>query len=98
MPRRLPNRYGRRGHRRVGERARSDADMVRACLRIPEYRGTAVGTEMKLDFAPRVAGTHVDLARPLDVHLLLREKGDDAEGRAGLPLARHAMTDAHTRG
>src|SRR6516162_4056959 len=95
MPRSLPNRYRRPGHQRVGERARSDADMVRADLRIPEHRGAAIGAEMKFDFSPRVAGADVDLARPLDAHLPLREMGADAEGRAGTPLALCAMTDGH---
>src|SRR5262249_49356118 len=52
---------------------------------------------MKLDFSPRVAAAHVDLAWPLGAHLLLREKDDEAEGRAGTPLALHAVTDGDTR-
>src|SRR5215469_15342833 len=97
MPRCLPPRYRRPGHRRIGERAKRDADVIGAELRVPEHRGAAIGTEMKLDFSPRVAAAHVDLARPLGAHLLLREENDDAEGRAGTPLALHAMTDGDTR-
>jgi hypothetical protein len=52
---------------------------------------------MKLEFSPRVAASHVYLARPLGAHLILREIGADAEGRARTPLAHHAMTDAHER-
>jgi|SRR6516165_4354568 len=69
--------------------------MVRADLRIPEHRGAAIGAEMKFDFSPRDAGADVDLARPLDAHLLLWEMGAGAEGRAGTPLALCAMTNGH---
>ena len=97
MPRCLPPRYRRPGHRRIGERANRDADVIRAELRVPEHRGAAIGTEMKLDLSPRVAAAHVDLAWPLGAHLLLREKDDEAEGGASTPLALHAVTDGDTR-
>src|SRR5215468_2399596 len=97
MSRRLPNRYRRPGHQRVGERARSDADMVRSDLRIPEHRGAAIGAEMKLDFSSGVVAAHVRFTRPLDVHLVLREMGADLEGGAGTPLALRAMIDGHDR-
>src|SRR6516165_5255594 len=95
MPRRLPHGYGRPGHRRVGERAKGDADKVRESFRIPEHRGAAVRAEMKFDLSPRVAPAHVDLAAPLGADLLFREIGADAKGRAGTPLALPAMTRAH---
>ena len=52
---------------------------------------------MNFDLSPRVAAAHVDLARPLGAHLLFREIGADAKGRAGTALALHAMTRAHKR-
>jgi hypothetical protein len=97
MPRCLPNRSCRPGHQRVGERAKGDADVIRAKLRIPEHRGTAIGAKMKFDISPRVAPAHVDLARPLGAHLLPRKKGDDCKSRAGTPLALRAVTDADQR-
>src|SRR5215469_11938735 len=47
---------------------------------------------MLFDLSPRVAAAHVDLARPLGAHLLSREKGADAKGRASTALALRAMT------
>src|ERR1700756_3626485 len=80
MPRCLPPRCRRPGHQRAGERAKNNAHVIPAGLRVPEHRGAAIRAKMKFDFSPRVAGAHVDLARSLDTHLILREKGDDAEG------------------
>src|SRR5215471_16869152 len=93
MPCRLPHRYRGPGHRRIGERAKGDADKVRESFRVvPEHRGTALGAEMLFDLSPRVAAAHVDLARPLGAHLLSREKGADAKGRSSTALALRAMT------
>jgi hypothetical protein len=47
---------------------------------------------MRFDLSPRVGDALVDLARPLGEHLLFREKGADAKGRATTALAVHAMT------
>src|SRR5215472_16127371 len=87
MPRRLPHGHRRRGHRGVSTRTNADADKVRGKFREPEHRGTAVGAEMAFDLSPRVTAAHVDLARPLGAHLLSREKGADAKGRASTTLA-----------
>src|SRR6516225_9491859 len=52
---------------------------------------------MLFDLSPRVAAPLVDLARPLGAHLLFREIGADAKGRASTPLALRAMTREHDR-
>src|ERR1700760_3244951 len=97
MPRRLPHGYGRPGHRWVGERAKGDADQVPAPFRVPEHRGAAIGAEMNFDLSLGVAAAHVDLARPLGTHPVLREIGADAKGRTSTSLALRAMTRGHKR-
>jgi hypothetical protein len=97
VPRRLPYRYRRPGHRRIGERAKGDADKARERFRVPENRGTAVGAEMLFDLAPRVAAAHVDLTLPFGAHLLFREIDADAKGRASTALALRAMTHSQKR-
>src|SRR5262249_52332648 len=84
-------------HRGVGERAKGDADKVREQFPVPEHRGTAVREEMESDLSPRVAAAQVDLARPLGAHLLFRERGADAKGRASTALALRAMTREQKR-
>jgi len=76
---------------------KGDADKVRDKFRVPEHRGTAVGAEIEFDLLPRIAAAHVNFARSLDAHLLFREIGADAKGRASTALALHAMTRAHKR-
>src|SRR5262249_57759716 len=79
-------------HRGVGERAKGDADKVREQFPVPEHRGTAVRAEMEFDLSPRVTAAQVDLAWSLGAHLLFRERGADAKGRASTALALRAMT------
>jgi len=97
MPCRLPHGYTGPGHRWIRERAKGDADKVREGFRVPEHRGTTAGAEMLFDLSPRVAAAHVDLARPLGAHLLFREIGADAKGRASPALALRAMTHSQKR-
>src|SRR5215831_8156630 len=97
MPCRLPHGYKGPGHRRIGERTKGDADKVRDKFRVPEHCGTATGAEMEFDLSPRVAAAHVDLALPLGAHLLFREIGADAKGRASTALALRAMTREQKR-
>jgi hypothetical protein len=53
---------------------------------------------MLFDLAPRGAAAHVDLAVPLDAHLLFREIGADAAGRASTALALRTMTHSRSAG
>jgi hypothetical protein len=46
---------------------------------------------MEFDLSPHVAAAQVDLAWGVGAHLLLRETGGDAKGRAGTALALPAM-------
>src|SRR5262249_39082943 len=97
MPRRLPHGCRRPRHRRVGERAKGDADKVREQFPVPEHRGTAVRAEMEFHLSPRVTAAQVDLARSLGAHLLFRERGADTKGRASTALALRAMTREQKR-
>src|SRR5215471_181058 len=52
---------------------------------------------MEFDLSPRVTAAQVDLARSIGAHLLFRERGADAKGRASTALALHAMTREQKR-
>jgi hypothetical protein len=76
---------------RVRKATCRDAQFVRPLAGHPIHRGAAVRAKMKVDLESGIGNARIDLAPPLDSHLLLREIRAEVNHRAGTTLTRFAM-------
>ena len=95
VPRLLPYRSRRLGKRGVGKSAHCDSDPTRPEIGLPIHGRAAIRAEVHVHLAPLLAVANIYLAGALGAEMLLGEKGDDPERRAGAPLALRAVTGTY---
>src|SRR6516225_554201 len=77
------------------ERADCNAGMVWPQVGLPEHCRSACRAKMRCDLSSLLPIADIDFGRSFGANMLLLEKGNNAEHRAGSPLTLATMADAY---
>jgi hypothetical protein len=72
-----------------------NADMVWPQVGLPKHRRSARRAKMRPNLSSFLPVADIDFGWPFDANMLLLEKGNNAEHRAGSPLTLATMADAY---